>query len=107
MKKAFSGSLDLADAMDIPAVGRTQLDKIAEDLQSRDGNCIVVLGHHSPLPTHTQDVRPYATLVDSGQLVFALSAMAVESCFCTVMRTATRPSLAIPRGYNGRGFSGA
>ena len=72
MKKAFSGSLDLADAMDIPAVGQTQLDKIGEDLQNRDGNCIVVLGHHSPLPTHTQEVRPYGTLVDSGQLVFRL-----------------------------------
>jgi 3',5'-cyclic AMP phosphodiesterase CpdA len=67
--KAFAGSRDLADAMDIPAVGRTQLDKIGDDLQNHNGNCLVVLGHHSPLPTHTQEVRPYATLVDSGQLV--------------------------------------
>lgn len=65
---------DLLDAMDIPAVGNTQLEVVGKHLGKQSGNCIVIVGHHPPLPTHNVEVRPYATLVDSGQVIFQLIA---------------------------------
>lgn len=59
-------------AMDIPAVGHSQVEKLEEYLREKTGNCAIILGHHNPLPTHALVVRPYAELVDSGQLIFSL-----------------------------------
>ncbi len=59
-------------ALDIPAIGQSQFDRIIEHLQSFEGNCAILLGHHNLLPTHTMVVRPYAEIIDSGQLIFNL-----------------------------------
>ncbi len=59
-------------AMDIPAIGTDQLSKLHEFYGSLSGNCIVVLGHHNPLPTHNIVIRPYADIIDAGRLIFNL-----------------------------------
>ncbi len=60
------------DEMDIPAIGNSQLDSITECLRGSTGNCAIVLGHHMLLPTQMLIVRPYAEIVDGGQLMFSL-----------------------------------
>jgi hypothetical protein len=74
LKTLLSGkpNEDLLDAMDIPAIGNTQLDAVGNHLREQQGNCAIILGHHPPLPTHNSEVRPYATLVDSGQFIYRL-----------------------------------
>lgn len=59
-------------AMDIPAVGDVQLNKILESFISIQGNCAVVLGHHNLLPTNRVVIRPFAELLDSGRIIFNL-----------------------------------
>ncbi len=53
-------------AMDIPALGRNQIDKLSEQLHGANSDCVIILMHHNPLPTNNIEVRPYANLIDSG-----------------------------------------
>ncbi|MRS03614.1 hypothetical protein EG832_10405 [bacterium] len=59
-------------AMDIPAIGRSQLDRAIDIIADNDKKVVVVLAHHNPLPTLNLEIRPYASLVDAGQLIFNL-----------------------------------
>ena len=58
--------------MDIPALGYNQIDTVADLLAKSSGNCVVVLMHHNALPASIADIRPYANLIDSGQLIVRL-----------------------------------
>lgn len=58
--------------MDIPALGYKQIDTIADALANSSGNCAIVLMHHNALPASITDIRPYANLIDSGQLIVRL-----------------------------------
>lgn len=62
----------LLKEMDIPAIGQDQLETVNNFLKDTEGNCAVLLGHHNPLPTHQLVIRPYAGLVDAGQLIFEM-----------------------------------
>jgi len=59
-------------AMDIPALGFDQIDSCIEALAEGEGDSAVVLMHHNPVPTSNVDIRPYASLIDSGSLVLRL-----------------------------------
>lgn len=58
--------------MDIPALGYNQLDQMAAGLTEGKGNCAIILMHHNPVPTTAVDIRPYANLIDAGQLISRL-----------------------------------
>ena len=58
--------------MDIPALGYNQIDTIADALAENSSNCVIVLMHHNALPASITDIRPYANLIDSGQLIVRL-----------------------------------
>jgi len=60
------------EAMDIPAIGWSQLDSMLRHLNKAKANCAVVVAHHSPTPTPNIEVRPYGLLVDSGPFIFGL-----------------------------------
>lgn len=59
-------------AMDIPAVGRSQLKSTWSYLTKTEGNYSIVLCHHNPFPSHNLEIRPYSSIVDSGHLVYGL-----------------------------------
>jgi len=67
--EAFKHALQ---AMDIPAVGVSQMGLALDLLEHAQGNCLIVLAHHAPLPTPNVEVRPYAFLVDSGPVLHQL-----------------------------------
>ena len=60
LKQLLTGATneELLDAMDIPAIGNTQLDAVGDQLNQQIGNCAVIIGHHPPLPTYNSEVRP-------------------------------------------------
>jgi len=58
--------------MDIPAIGTTQINEIISYLSERKGNCTIILGHHNLSPTHQLVLRPYAEVIDSGQLLYSI-----------------------------------
>lgn len=58
--------------MDIPALGYSQIDAAAHAVAANSSNCLIVLLHHNTLPASTTDIRPYANLIDSGQLLVRL-----------------------------------
>lgn len=59
-------------AMDIPALGLSQIDQCSEILLDHTAKVGFVLLHHNPLPSSSVDIRPYANLVDSGRLITKL-----------------------------------
>lgn len=59
-------------AMDIPAIGNSQREATLDHLAKSEANCAVIVSHHNLLPTPNLEVRPYASLVDSGPLLFGL-----------------------------------
>lgn len=63
---------DQLAALDIPAIGSTQLEKAMTFLGKSKSNCCIVLMHHNPLPTPGVEVRPYGGLIDAGALMFRL-----------------------------------
>lgn len=73
--KAFEAMPDLRvklQALDIPAVGKSQLESASDYLRQTRKKFVIALIHHNPLPTSGVEVRPYATLVDSGRLLSRL-----------------------------------
>jgi 3',5'-cyclic AMP phosphodiesterase CpdA len=61
-------------AMDIAAVGHTQMERVEKFLLKPRARTVVVFGHHSPLPTQVVDLSPYAQMVDAGVLLLRLIA---------------------------------
>jgi predicted MPP superfamily phosphohydrolase len=59
-------------ALDIPAIGNTQIGEIKKALSKPMGNFSIILGHHNLLPTHTTIIRPFASIIDSGRVVYLL-----------------------------------
>jgi 3',5'-cyclic AMP phosphodiesterase CpdA len=61
-------------SLDIPAIGKSQVDFIEEKLRNNvKGNFSLFLSHHCPLPTPDIEVRPYGSLIDSGKILFSLT----------------------------------
>lgn len=58
-------------ALDIPAIGRAQFENAFSKIDDMTGNLLILLTHHNPLPTLNLEIRPYASLVDSGDLIFS------------------------------------
>jgi 3',5'-cyclic AMP phosphodiesterase CpdA len=56
-------------ALDIPAIGVTQLDTTIDVLTKNSGNCAVILMHHNLLPINKTIFRPYANLIDAGRFI--------------------------------------
>ncbi len=59
-------------SMDIPAIGKSQLESVWSYLRAKEGNFSIILCHHNPVPTPNLEVRPYSSLVDSGPLLYGL-----------------------------------
>ena len=56
-------------ALDIPAIGYTQLDSVTDEIVKNDCNCALILMHHDMLPTGQTILRPYANVIDAGRSI--------------------------------------
>ncbi|MDD5098660.1 MAG: metallophosphoesterase, partial [Candidatus Pacebacteria bacterium] len=59
-------------ALDIPAIGKTQLDYALRFLNNNHTNFAVILTHHNPFPVPLSEYRQYASLIDSGKVLHML-----------------------------------
>lgn len=62
------------EALDIPAIGKSQTGQLLTYLQKSKANCALVLAHHAPAATPNVEIRPYATMLDSGPFLSRLTA---------------------------------
>jgi hypothetical protein len=72
IKKVHSDMQYQFAAMNIPTIGKNQIEQTIKILQKSQGNCQVLLLHNNPLPTSIIDVRPYSNIVDAGALLYNL-----------------------------------
>lgn len=59
-------------AMDIPAIGKSQLKSMWDYLGNKQGNFSIILCHHNPMPAYYAQIRPYSSIIDSGPFIYGL-----------------------------------
>lgn len=66
------GQQYLNDFLDVPAIGKNQLEEIIECIATATSDSAIILMHHNPVPNNNIEIRPYSNLVDSGKLLTSL-----------------------------------
>jgi 3',5'-cyclic AMP phosphodiesterase CpdA len=62
----------LSDFLDIPSIGTKQKLEVLNIIRENNSDNAIILMHHNPLPNNSIELRPYSSVVDSGNIISEL-----------------------------------